>query len=174
MLSGKLIEARTPFVNQGVVHGGLLFAREKKFGIIRFTVPPGLLLTTVWLPLCCPSTFFQAARQFRYSCVRVSAAMIPYFSAKRPEIINSASQPLSTTAVTLLPDNNTLIPSNRLSPYVCFESFREVTTGGFRIPPPFARTENCFDSCSISSSCQMPLTLEETLSSLLLYSSQVD
>jgi hypothetical protein len=38
-----------------------LLGERKKFGIIRFTVPPGLLLTTVWLPLCCPSAFFQAA-----------------------------------------------------------------------------------------------------------------
>jgi hypothetical protein len=39
-----------------------LLGERKMFGVIRFTVTPGLLLTTVWQPLCCPSAYFQAAR----------------------------------------------------------------------------------------------------------------
>jgi hypothetical protein len=45
-----------------VVHGGLLVARGKgKVWDNSLYSITGLLLTTVWLPLCCPSAFFQAA-----------------------------------------------------------------------------------------------------------------
>jgi hypothetical protein len=39
-----------------------LLGERKAFAVIRFTVTLGLLLTRVWLPLCCPSASFQAAR----------------------------------------------------------------------------------------------------------------
>jgi hypothetical protein len=48
-----------------------LLGEREKFGVNRFTVTPGLLLTRVWLPLCCPSAFFQAAR-FWALCFRVN------------------------------------------------------------------------------------------------------
>jgi hypothetical protein len=47
---------------ESVVHGGLLVARGKgKVWDNSLYSITGLLLTTVWLPLFCPSAFFQAA-----------------------------------------------------------------------------------------------------------------
>jgi hypothetical protein len=66
---GMAIAASSITINQQelrlwniVVHGGLLVARGKgKVWDNSLYSITGLLLTTVWLPLCCPSAFFQAA-----------------------------------------------------------------------------------------------------------------
>jgi hypothetical protein len=86
---------------------------------------------------------------------RVRVSRNTCVSAKHLEIINFASHPLSMSAVTFLPDNNTFLTSKLLSPNICFASFKESSNGGLRTSPSFARTENRFDSRLPSSSSSL-------------------